>query len=110
MERFQYQNKNIHQIIMTRKIDGSIKQGVFHSLGKGITMNNQIVCPHCGKKISNNSVIDDAANGKGSDEQFLICDCGERITYWQIDSQLREQNSFQKKLANWFAALFQKKS
>jgi hypothetical protein len=73
-------------------------------------MNNQIVCPHCGKKISNNSVIDDAANGKGSDEQFLICDCGERITYWQIDSQLREQNSFQKKLSNWFAALFQKKS
>jgi len=64
-------------------------------------MENQIVCPNCKKTISNNSIIDDAAKGDGADTQFLICDCGERITYWQITAQLRNQKTFGMKFQNW---------
>ena len=66
-------------------------------------MNNQITCPHCKKPITNNTIIDDAVKGAGADTQFLICDsCGERITYWQITAQLRDQ----KKLGNRLLGLF----
>jgi hypothetical protein len=65
-------------------------------------MENQITCPHCQRKISNNPVIDDAAKHEGSDKQFLICECGERITYWQITAQLRDQDTPVAKVLNWF--------
>jgi hypothetical protein len=47
-------------------------------------MENKIVCPHCKKTISNNPIINDAEKSEGSDTQSIICDCGVRITYWQI--------------------------
>lgn len=65
-------------------------------------MANQIKCPHCGKTITNNSVIDDAAKGEGADTQSMICDCGERITYWQITSQLRDQKKLGARVLTWF--------
>jgi hypothetical protein len=65
-------------------------------------MGNQIVCPHCKKTISNNSIIDDAAKGEGSVTQSMICDCGERITYWQITAQLRDQKKLGRKFQTWF--------
>lgn len=68
-------------------------------------MENQIVCPNCKKLISNNSIIDEAANGKGSDTQSIICSCGERITYWNITAQLRDQKTFGMKLQNWVKSL-----
>jgi exoribonuclease R len=68
-------------------------------------MENQIVCPHCKKTISNNSVIDDAAKGTGSDTQSILCDCGEKITYWQITAQLRDQKKLGWKLQNWIRTL-----
>jgi hypothetical protein len=37
------------------------------------------------------SIIDDAAKGEGYAGQSFNCDCGERITYWQITAQLRKQ-------------------
>jgi hypothetical protein len=64
-------------------------------------MENQIVCPHCKKTISNNSIIDDAAKGEGSAAQSFNCDCGERITYWQITAQLREQKKIGRRFKNW---------
>lgn len=51
-------------------------------------MENQITCPHYQRKISNNSIIEDTAKRQGSDTQFLVCECVERITYWQITAQL----------------------
>ena len=69
-------------------------------------MENQITCPHCQRKISNNPIIEDAAKRKGSDTQFLICECGERITYWQITAQLRDQKKIGVRIQNWFRSLF----
>jgi hypothetical protein len=73
---------------------------------KGKKMENQIVCPHCKKTISNNSIIDEAAKGEGSDSQSIICDCGERITYWQITAQLREQKTAGRRFKNWVRSVF----
>ena len=68
-------------------------------------MENQIVCAHCKKTISNNSVIDDAAKGTGTDTQSILCDCGEKITYWQITAQLRDQKTLGWRLQNWIRTL-----
>jgi hypothetical protein len=65
-------------------------------------MGNQITCPNCKKTISNNSIIDDSTNGRGSDSQFITCECGERITYWQIEAQLRGQKTAGHKFLNLF--------
>lgn len=70
-------------------------------------MENQIVCPHCKKVIANTPIINDAANGEGSDTQFMICDCGERLSYWQITAQLRKQKTFGQRFQNWVRSLSQ---
>ena len=64
-------------------------------------MEYQIVCPHCKKTISNNPVIDDASKGEGSAGQSIVCDCGERISYWQITAQLRAQQTISRRFKNW---------
>ena len=69
------------------------------------SMENQITCPHCQRTITKNLVIDSAANQEGSDTQFLVCECGERITYWQIMAQLRDQKKADVKIRNWFRSL-----
>jgi len=68
-------------------------------------MENQIVCPHCHKTITHNSIIDDASKGEGSDTQSIICDCGERITYWHITAQLRDQKKIGRRFQNWVRTL-----
>jgi transcription initiation factor TFIIIB Brf1 subunit/transcription initiation factor TFIIB len=68
-------------------------------------MKSQIVCPNCKKVIANNSIIDDAEKRAGSDTQFIICDCGEKITYWQITTQLRNQKKLGRRIQNWFHGL-----
>ncbi len=68
-------------------------------------MVNQIVCSHCKKTITNNSVIEDAAKGTGKDTQSIVCDCGERITYWQITAQLRNQQKIGSRFQNWIQSL-----
>jgi RNase P subunit RPR2 len=65
----------------------------------------QITCPHCKRTIVNNPVIESAAKKEGSDQQFLICECGERITYWQITAQLRGQNKIGTRFGNWIRSL-----
>jgi len=64
-------------------------------------MENKITCPNCKKTISNNSVIEDAAKGEGSDTQSINCECGEKITYWQITAQLREQKKPMARFIKW---------
>ena len=65
-------------------------------------MDNQITCPHCKKIIANNPVIEDAAKRQGSDRQSITCECGERITYWEIAEQLRNQKKLGTRIQNWF--------
>jgi len=72
---------------------------------KGTQMGNQIVCPHCKKAITDNSIIEDALKGEGSNSQFILHDCGERITYWQITAQLREQKTTGRRFKNWIQTL-----
>jgi hypothetical protein len=68
-------------------------------------MDNEITCPNCQRKITRNSIVEDAAKGEGSDNQFLICDCGVRITYWQITAQLRKQKPLGTKIRTIFQDL-----
>lgn len=65
-------------------------------------MENQITCPKCGKTISKNPVIDSAENKENRGSTFVICDCGEKITFWAISAQLREQKTFGWKIKKWF--------
>lgn len=68
-------------------------------------MENQIICPHCRTTISNNPIIEDAFKGEGSATQSIQCTCGERITYWQITAQLRDQKTIRHRFQNWFSHL-----
>ena len=65
-------------------------------------MENQITCPNCKRIHANNPIIEDAAKRQGSDRQAIICECGERITYWQIADQLRKQKTLGTKIQNLF--------
>lgn len=69
-------------------------------------MDTEITCPNCHRKISGIPVIEEAATGVGADTQFLICECGERISYWQITSLLRQQKTSGTKIQNFFQGLF----
>jgi hypothetical protein len=65
-------------------------------------MENQITCPHCNKTISDDPLIDAAARKDGSGEDSIICECGERITYWAITTQLRDQKKPVARILKWF--------
>lgn len=69
-------------------------------------MEEHIVCPNCNRVITNKSIISEAAKGEGSAEQSLTCDCGERLSYWQITAQLRNQKTTVNKLKTWARTLF----
>jgi hypothetical protein len=64
-------------------------------------MVNQVVCPKCKKVYTNTPIIKDAANREGSATQSITCECGERITYWQITDQLREHETMGWKFKIW---------
>lgn len=68
-------------------------------------MEYTIVCPRCKKEIVNNAVVADAAKREGSAAQMILCECGERISYWQIADQLRVQNTFGSKFKKWVGSL-----
>jgi hypothetical protein len=78
-------------------------------LKKGKNMETQITheitCPNCHKTISNHPIIDAAVTGAGNGSQNIICDCGERITFWAITAQLREQKTFGRRFKTWFRSL-----
>jgi hypothetical protein len=76
------------------------------TLIQGGTMETEITCPNCKRKISGNPIIENAAQGVGVDTQFLICECGERISYWQITALLRNQKTSGSKIQNFFQGIF----
>jgi RNase P subunit RPR2 len=64
-------------------------------------MENQITCPHCKKTIINHPVIESAVKGEDRGLTFINCDCGEKITFWAITAQLREQKKPVARILNW---------
>jgi len=72
---------------------------------KGKKMENQITCPNCGKKISNNPIIESAVRGENLGSTFIMCDCGEKITFWAITAQLRDQKKPMARFLKWFRGL-----
>ena len=68
-------------------------------------MQNQIICPECKRTITNNAILDAAAKGEAHGTEVIICECGERIKFWALMAQLREQRTFGKKIQNWFHAI-----
>ena len=71
-------------------------------------METVITCPNCQRKITGSPIIEDAAKGVGSDTQFLHCECGERISYWQITALLRNQKTTSLKIQSFFQGLFKR--
>jgi hypothetical protein len=67
-------------------------------------MENQIVCPDCKRTISNNPVIDSAAKGEDHTmgSEYVTCECGERISFWAITAQLRDQKKPVARILHWF--------
>ena len=67
-------------------------------------MENQITCPQCKRSIRDNAVVDSAARGEDHrmGSEYVICECGERISFWAITAQLREQKKPAEKVLNWF--------
>ncbi len=71
-------------------------------------MENQVVCPSCGKTLPKNELIEDAMKGEGPHTRSMNCECGERITYWNIKAQLREQKTLGWRFQNWVRSLSRK--
>ena len=62
----------------------------------------QITCPHCKKTISNDPLIVSAAKGEDMGSHSIVCECGEKITFWAITAQLRDQKKPVARLLSWF--------
>ena len=74
-------------------------------LGKRSSMENYIICGQCNKKIVNNPLVDLAIKSEGNGSLSISCDCGEKITYWDITAQLREQKTIISKLKSWWQSI-----
>ena len=68
-------------------------------------MENYVTCPNCKRTISNDLVIDEAATKEGSASRSINCECGERITYWAITAQLRDQKTLRRRIQRWWQSL-----
>jgi len=69
-------------------------------------MDNQIVCPNCGKVISNTALFNDAASGEGKSSDFFVCECGETISFWGATAQLRDQKKLGARISKWLGGIF----
>lgn len=71
-------------------------------------MENQITitCPQCGKTYTDDPIITDAITGAGDAARFIMCECGQRISFWAITAQLREQKKTGLRFCNWVKTLF----
>lgn len=70
-------------------------------------MENQITCPACKRTITNNPVVASAARGEdhAMGSEFVVCECGERISFWAIAAQLREQKKPAARFLDWVHSL-----
>ena len=71
-------------------------------------MDNQVICPKCGNIIKNAPLTALAETGEGETAQFITCECGEKITFWAITAQLREQKKFSAKFRTWLKTIFKR--
>jgi hypothetical protein len=70
-------------------------------------MENYIICPQCKRKISNDPLIDAAADkgylGKDNlGSKYITCECGNNVSFWAITAQLRSQKTLGSKIKNLF--------
>jgi len=63
------------------------------SVDEGKHIGYQITRPYCKKIIAIDPIIEDAAKRQGSDARAISCECGQKITYWQIATLLSEQKT-----------------
>ena len=73
-------------------------------------MENYVTCPNCKKTISNEPIIEAAAKKDYSESRSITCDCGERITYWNITAQLRKQKTMGARIRAWLHPIPQEQS
>ncbi|MBN2387144.1 MAG: hypothetical protein JXB85_08990 [Anaerolineales bacterium] len=73
-------------------------------------MENYITCPSCKKTIANHELIEAAAKKENLGSSFLVCDCGERITFWAITAQLRGQKTLGAKIKDWLSGASKKRT
>jgi hypothetical protein len=68
-----------------------------------------IKCKQCGKVVAaDEPLIALARSGQGDSSQFITCECGEKITFWGITAQIREQNKPWYKFIHWVQRMFNK--
>lgn len=72
-------------------------------------MANNLVCPNCKRPLLDDVMIDDAVNGQGSTMRAINCECGEKISYWQVSALLREQKTAGYRFKNWVQSLTSRK-
>lgn len=72
---------------------------------EGKQMNNQITCPKCKRTILISDAISAEAKGEGVFSRKLICECGEKISYWGIATQLHKHKRMIWKIQNWIRSL-----
>jgi len=77
---------------------------------KGKKMENQIVCPNCHKTLPTDPLIEAAARKDYTESGSLICDCGERITFWNMTAQFRKQKTLKFRLQAWLRSVSQAQS
>ena len=67
-------------------------------------MGYQVTCPQCRRTITNHPVIDAAAKRENqyTTMQFVICVCGERISFWAITAQLTAQKRPVETIHKWY--------
>ena len=67
-------------------------------------MENQITCPECRRVITGHPVLEAAAKGEDHTmgSEYITCECGERISFWAITAQLRDQKKPVERFLDWF--------
>ena len=73
-------------------------------------MENYITCPSCNKTLSNDPIIEAAARKDYTESRSITCECGEKITYWNIVAQLRTQKTLKFRLRAWLRSFSQAQS
>lgn len=65
-------------------------------------MENYVVCPKCNRTITDNPIIDAAARGELHGSEYIICECGQNITFWAVTAQLRDHKKISQKVKDWW--------
>jgi hypothetical protein len=69
-------------------------------------MENKLKCPNCNIALPNSPVLEAAVNNSGYGIDIVMCECGEKLTYWDITDQLKKQKKRSWKIKNWMQKTF----